>query len=83
MYMRKMKILTPDYELDSQQLRFWLKVHAEILHEGTHQIFRTRILKNWERCGDIKTLHLKKRYNPQKYVEDFIKQVETEEAKIE
>lgn len=77
-----MKILTPDCQLDSKELRFWLKVHAEILHEGTHQIFRTWILKDWERKWDIKTLHLENRYNPQEYVENFIRDVEKEEAKI-
>ena len=77
-----MKILKPDYELNSKQLRFWLKVHAEILHEGTHQIFRTWILKDWERCGDIKTLHLKNRYEPQEYVENFIEDIEKQEAEI-
>ena len=77
-----MEILKPDCQLDSKQLRFWLKVHAEILHEGTHQIFRTWILKDWERIGDIKTLYLEKRYNPEEYVKNFIKDVEKEEAKI-
>jgi hypothetical protein len=77
-----MKILTPDYQMDSKQLRFWLKVHAEMLHEGTHQIFRTWILQDWKTKWDVKTLHLKTRYNPQEYVENFIREVENEEAKI-
>lgn len=77
-----MKILKPDYELNSKQLRFWRQIHAEILHEGTHQIFRTWILKDWEREWDIKTLHLKNRYEPQEYVEKFIEDIEKKEAEI-
>ena len=76
------KILTPDYSMDSKQLRFWLKVHAEILHEWTHQIFRTWILKDWKQKWDIKTLHLNKWYNEEEYVKNFIEEVEREEAKI-
>jgi len=78
-----MKILTPDYSMNSKELRFWLKVHAELLHEWTHQIFRTWILKNWERLGDIKTLHLRTWYNPEDYVKDFIRDVEEQEKTIQ
>lgn len=77
-----MKILKPDYQLDSKLLRFWRQVHAEILHEWTHQIFRTWILKDWEREWDIKTLHLEWWYNPEEYVNNFINEVVEEEAKI-
>lgn len=59
-----------------------MSIYAEMLHEGTHQIFRTWIVKNGERIGDIKTLHLKNWYNPEKYVDDFIKDVETNAVNI-
>lgn len=78
-----MKILTPDYQMNSKELRFWFKVHAEILHEWIHQIFRTWILKDWERKWDIKTLHLKTWYNPEDYVKDFIRDVEEQEKTIQ
>ena len=53
-----------------------MSIYAEMLHEGTHQIFRTWIVKNGERLGDIKTLHLKNWYNPEDYVNSFIEEVE-------
>lgn len=71
-----MKILTPDYFRTSKELDYWMSIYAEMLHEGTHQIFRTWIVKNGERIGDIKTLHLEKWYNPEDYVNAFIKEVE-------
>lgn len=77
-----MKNLETDYQKDSKLLRFWRQIHAEILHEGTHQIFRTWIMKDWKREWNIKTLFLEKQYNPKEYVENFIKEMEEEEAKI-
>lgn len=71
-----MKILTPDYFRSSKELDYWMSVYAEMLHEWTHQIFRTWIVKNGSRIGDIKTLHLKKWYNPEDYVNAFIEEVE-------
>lgn len=71
-----MKILTPDYFRTSKELDYWMSIYAEMLHEGTHQIFRTWIVKNGERLGDIKTLHLKNWYNPEDYVNSFIEEVE-------
>lgn len=53
-----------------------MSIYAEILHEGTHQIFRTWIVKDWKQIWDIKTLHLNKWYNPEDYVNDFIEEVE-------
>jgi hypothetical protein len=57
-----MKTLTPDYFRTSKELDFWMSIYAEMLHEGTHQIFRTWIVKNWERLGDIKTRRIAKKY---------------------
>lgn len=71
-----MKILTPDYSRTSKELDFWMSIHAEMLHEGTHQIFRTWIIKDWKQIGDIKTLHLSNRYNPETYVDSFIESIE-------
>ena len=71
-----MKILTPDYFRTSKELDYWMSIYAEMLHEGTHQIFRTWIVKNGERLWDIKTLHLKNWYNPEDYVNSFIEEVE-------
>ena len=70
------KILKPDYEKTSWELGHWFQIHAEMLHEWTYQIFRTWILKDWKRKWDIKTLHLKWRYNPEEYVNSFIKEYE-------
>lgn len=77
-----MKILTPDYFRTSKELDYWMSIYAEMLHEGTHQIFRTWIVKNGERIGDIKTLHLKSWYNPEDYVNAFIEEVEGNADKI-
>ena len=71
-----MKNLTPDYFRTSKELDFWMSVYAEILHEGTHQIFRTWIVKDWEQIWEIKTLHLNNWYNPEDYVNAFIEEVE-------
>lgn len=59
-----------------------MSIYAEMLHEGTHQIFRTWIVKNGERLGDIKTLHLKNWYNPEDYVNAFIEEVEQDAVNI-
>ena len=72
-----MKNLKPDYEKTSKELNFWMTVHAQMFHEWTHQIFRTWIQKNWERIGEIKTLHLKSWYNPEAYVNSFIEEFES------
>lgn len=71
-----------DYQLNTKELRFWRQVHAEMLHEWETQIFRTWIMKDWEQEGQAHTLFLSNKYNPKEYVENFIKEVETEEAKI-
>ena len=71
-----MKNLTPDYFRTSKELDFWMSIYAEILHEGTHQIFRTWIVKDWEQIWEIKTLHLNNWYNPEDYVNAFIEEVE-------
>ena len=71
-----MKILTPDYFRTSKELDFWMSIYAEILHEGTHQIFRTWIVKDWKQIWEIKTLHLNNWHNPEDYVNAFIEEVE-------
>lgn len=77
-----MKKLTPDYFRSSKWLKFWYSLYAEMLHEGTHQIFRAWLTKDWVRVSDIKTLHLKNRYDPEEYVDKFIDEFESNAVNI-
>ena len=72
------KILKPDYSMNSKLLKFWRQVHAEMLHEGSKQIFRTWIMKDWEQEGQAHTLFLENYWQninknqKQKQKSDFI-----------
>lgn len=74
--------MTLDYQMNSKELGFGRKIHAEIWHEWVHQIFRTWIEKNWEMEWQAHTLFLKNWYNPEEYVRNFISECEEEESKI-
>lgn len=70
-----------DYQMDSKELGFWRKIHAEILHNWKQQVFKTWIVKDWEQEWQAHTLFLQSWYNPEEYVKNFIEEVE-EETKI-
>ena len=69
--------LIKDAERTSPELEGGLAIHGEMLHEWIYQTFRSWILKadTKEIVGDVKTLHLNKRYNPEEYIENFKKEV--------
>ena len=78
--MKKENIL---YSNTTKELKYWYRVYAEILKEKENQYFRTRIVKDGKRIGDIKLLPLLCFYDPMEYVDSYLKEVEEKEKEIE
>ena len=78
--MKKENIL---YSNTTKELKYWYRVYAEILKEKENQYFRTRIVKDGERIGDIKLLPLLCFYDPIQYIDSYLKEVEEKEKEIE
>ena len=77
--MKKENIL---YSNTTKELKYWFRVYAEILKEKENQYFRTRIVKDGKRIGEIKLLPLLCFYDPIQYVDSYLQEVEKREKEI-
>ena len=77
--MKKENIL---YSNTTKEFKYWFRVYAEILKENENQYFRTWIVKDGKRIGDIKLLPLLCFYDPIQYVDAYLKEVEEKEKEI-